>query len=176
MAIKLLTQLHKIFYFVPLKMKKPFKSYTSFTRTERFGLLCLSALVIILITIRATMHLWVHPANDTEKEKKLVAAWETYKRSQPVKKMVDTTGKTNDYQDAFDDNPTPLPNIIDINTADSATLVRLKGIGPVTAAKIVARRQNTGPFTNINQLLEIRRFPDATFKILKQHLVIQKVK
>ena len=154
-------------------MKKEFKSYTSFTRAERIGLLCLCALLIILISIRAGMHLWVHEAYDAERQQKLVAAWENFKRSQPVVKAVDTNGKVNDYQDALDDNETPLPNIINVNTADSATLVRLKGIGPVTAGKIVARRKNTGPFTNIDQLLEIRKFPEGTFKILKQHLVVK---
>ena len=78
----------------------------------------------------------------------------------------------NDYQDAFDENKAPLPNIIDINIADSATLVRLKGIGPVTAGKIIERRNKKGPFTNINQLLEIRHFPEATFELLKKHLVV----
>ena len=157
-------------------MKKLFKSYTSFTRTERMGILGLSALLIILITIRATMHIWVHPKTDPEKDKQLVAAWERFKRSHPPVKTPDTAGTTNDYQDAFDDNETPLPAIIDINTADSATLVRFKGIGPVTAGGIVARRKNKGPFTNIDQLMEIRKFPAATFKILKAHLVIGSAK
>jgi len=154
-------------------MKKVFKSYTSFTRTERTGFLCLSALLIILIVIRGSMHLWVHVANDPEKEKKLVIASKTFKQSQRVVK----TNNTDDdnYQDASDDNETSLPNIIDLNTADSATLVRLKGIGPVTACMIVARRKNVGPFTNIDQLLEIRKIPDATFKILKKHLIVEQV-
>ena len=157
-------------------MKKLLKSYTSFTRTERMGILGLSGLLIILICIRATMHLWVHPKTDPEKDKQLVAAWETFKRSHPPLKKPDTTGTINDYEDAFDDNETPLPTIIDINTADSATLVRLKGIGPVTAGEIVAIRKNKGPFTNIDQLMEIRKFPAATFKILKAHLVIGSAK
>ena len=142
-------------------MKKLFKSYTSFTRTERMGLMCLCALLIILVVIRATMSIWVYPAMDSEKEKKLVAAWETFKRAHPV--VIDSSeqdnsgGKNkNDYEDAFDDNETPLPNIIDINTADSATLVRLKGIGPVMAGKIIERRKKTGPFTSVDQLREIR--------------------
>ena len=157
-------------------MKKYIKSYISFTRAERLGLLCLSALLIILIGIRAFMYLWVHPANDAEKEKKITAAWENFKCNQPIVKKAAPDEKVNDYEDAFDDNATPLPSIIDLNTADSATLVRLKGIGPATARKIVAYRKNTGPFTNIDQLLQIRKFPDATFKILKQHLVIKTTK
>ena len=155
-------------------MKKEFKSYLSFTRFERLGLVCLSASLIILITIRLTMHLWVHPENDTETSQKLVAAWERFKHSQPIEKKSDSSGSKNDFEDASDENETPLPNITDLNTVDSATLVRFKGIGPATAGKIIARRKKEGPFTDIDQLLEIRKFPDATFKILKEHLVINK--
>jgi len=117
------------------------------------------------------MPLWVRPTTDTDKEKKLIAAWEKFKRANPS--MTDSAKtEKNDYQDAFDENKAPLPNIIDINIADSATLVRLKGIGPVTAGKIIERRNKKGPFTNINQLLEIRHFPEATFELLKKHLVV----
>ncbi len=152
-------------------MKKLLKSFTSFTRTERIGLVALSALLIILIAIRATMHLWVHTPDDSESQKKLVAAWETFKRSQPVQKTKDVSNN-NDYADASDDNPEPLPNIINLNTADSATLVRLKGIGPATARKIVTRRKNKGLFTSVDQLLEVSSMPTATFEILKKHLTV----
>ena len=152
-------------------MRKLFKTFATFSRTERLGLLALSALLIVLIAVRATMHLWVHPASDPEKEKKMVAAWETFKRSQPIVKKADTSDKS-EYVDASDDGTVPLPNIININTADSATLVRLKWIGPVSAAKIVARRTTKGPFTNVDQLLEVCSIPTATFKVLKKHLSI----
>jgi DNA uptake protein ComE-like DNA-binding protein len=154
-------------------VKKQFRSYTSFTRTERIGLAGLCALLIIFIAVRATMYLWVHPDGNSDKDKKLMAAWGTFNRSQPAA-TDDTTEKTKkDYQDTFDDNPTHLPDVININTADSATLVRLKGIGPVTAGKIVARRKNKGPYTSISQLSEAGSFSTATFELLKKHLTIK---
>jgi competence ComEA-like helix-hairpin-helix protein len=153
-------------------MKKSIKSFISFSRTERTGLVCLCAFLVILIIIRTAMHLWVRPHTDTENEKKLVAAWEAFKRDNPSIKTSDTALQSKkDYQDAFDDNEMPLPNIINLNTADSATLVRLKGIGPATAHKIIVRRKKTGPFTDINQLKEVGRFPAATFEMLKKHLI-----
>ena len=152
-------------------MKKLIKSFISFTRTERIGLVCLCALLIILIAVRATMPLWVHPAKDAENEKRLVTAWETFKRTQS-KPVNDTAQKKNDYQDAFDENETPLPNVIDLNTVDSETLVRLKGIGPITAGKIVARRKKKGPYTDVEQLKEVGVFTAPTFEILKKHLRI----
>ena len=157
-------------------MKKQIRSYLSFTRTERMGVLCLCGLLVIFIVVRATLHLWVHPAINTEKEKKLAAAWESFKRSQPRVSKDTADEDKNDYEDALDENETPLPVIINLNTADSATLVRLKGIGPVTAAKIIAYRNNNGPFTSIGQLSEIHHFPAAIFEILKKHLTVDTLK
>ena len=158
-------------------MKKRIKSFITFNRTERLGLVVLSALLLILIAVRATMSLWTHPDVDKESENKLVAAWDTYKRSQPAPKSTDTIDQTKkDFQDAFDENHTTLPDTIDINTTDSATLVRLKGIGPVTAGKIIFRRENQGPYTNIEQLKEVGSFSSSTFEVLKKHLIIKSKK
>jgi len=135
-------------------MKKLLNSLTSFTRTERVGLLVLSALLIVLIIIRTTMSLWVHPTTDKAQEEKLVRAWAAYK-SEHIAKNTDA-----------------IPDSIDLNTADSAMLVELNGIGPVTAHNIVLRRIQKGRFTNIDQLKETGSFPEETFASLKEHLYI----
>jgi hypothetical protein len=154
-------------------LKKAIRSFTTFSRTERAGLLGLCILLVILLIVRATMPLWVHPDFDTEQQKKLTTAWEAYKRSQPPVAENKAQPKK-DFQDAFDENTTPLPDTIDLNTADSATLVRLKGIGPVTAGKIIARRNKKGPYTSIDQLSEVGAFTEATIDLLKKHLCIAK--
>jgi competence protein ComEA len=46
---------------------------------------------------------------------------------------------------------------IEINSADSATLVQLKGIGPFLAGKIVQYRSRLGGFQRREQLLEVYR-------------------
>jgi DNA uptake protein ComE-like DNA-binding protein len=167
---KITNRIVEIFLFCYPKMKKAFKSFISFTRAERIGLVCLLALLLILIIIRTTMSLWVHPKIDTEKERKLIAAWESFKQNQPAKH--NTSINKNVYKNTYDDTEIPLPATIDLNTADSATLVRFKGIGPVTAGKIVAHRNRKGPFTDINQLKEVGSFSTATFDTLKRHLII----
>jgi competence protein ComEA len=65
-----------------------------------------------------------------------------------------------------------IPDRIDLNTTDSATLVLLNGIGPTLAHKIIRQRNALGGFVKHEQLLEVYRFPDSTFQMLKQKLII----
>ncbi|MEZ7236865.1 ComEA family DNA-binding protein [Rhodococcus sp. GXMU-t2271] len=44
---------------------------------------------------------------------------------------------------------------VNLNTADEAALDALPGVGPVTAAAIVAWRRDNGPFTDVEQLAEV---------------------
>jgi competence protein ComEA len=45
---------------------------------------------------------------------------------------------------------------ININSADTATLSQLPGIGPKTAEKITAFRTEHGPFKNLEELTQIK--------------------
>jgi DNA uptake protein ComE-like DNA-binding protein len=134
-------------------MFKRFSSYTSFSRKEKSGLAVLLVLLLLLMAVKASMHLWVQPNTDKDREQRLRQAWENYKNTQPIAAE-------------------PLPDSINLNTADSATLVRLKGIGPVTAHKIMERRTNIGPFTNFDQLRELGSFSDTAFAELKKKLTL----
>ena len=50
----------------------------------------------------------------------------------------------------------PGQGAVDINTADSAELQRLPGVGPATAQKIIDYRTQTGSFSSVDQLLEVK--------------------
>lgn len=50
----------------------------------------------------------------------------------------------------------PVREIIELNTADSSALVRLTGIGPYYAARIIQSREKLGGFYDLHQLLEIK--------------------
>jgi competence protein ComEA len=55
---------------------------------------------------------------------------------------------------------------VDLNTANESDLDALPGIGPATAAAIVAHRDRHGPFTSVDQLLEVRGIGPAKLEQL----------
>lgn len=68
-----------------------------------------------------------------------------------------------------------------LNTADTATLCRLPGIGRARAAKIVIHRQKLGGFYSVNQLITDNILPDSVANSLARYAnidttLIQKIK
>lgn len=59
---------------------------------------------------------------------------------------------------------------VDVNRADVATLQEVPGIGPVTAERILAHRQEQGPFTSEEQLLDVPGIGQRTLDRLVDHL------
>ncbi|MBM7231848.1 helix-hairpin-helix domain-containing protein, partial [Dietzia cinnamea] len=68
--------------------------------------------------------------------------------------------------------PAPTPagagaGPVDLNTADAAALESLPGVGPVTAAAILAWRSANGVFTSVDQLVEVDGIGPATLAKLR---------
>jgi competence protein ComEA len=61
-------------------------------------------------------------------------------------------------------------SIIEINSADTAALIALPGIGSKLAMRIVNFRDKLGGFYSINQFGETYGLPDSTFQKIKQYL------
>lgn len=61
---------------------------------------------------------------------------------------------------------------MDLNRIDLDTLKVLKGVGPKTAAAIIAYRQNRGPFRKIEDLLEVKGVGPARLKVLRCSLAV----
>ena len=72
--------------------------------------------------------------------------------------------------------PTGVPGatggLVNINTADEATLETLNGVGPVLAASIIAYRTEQGPFTSIDQLDEVSGIGPATMEDLRSQVTV----
>jgi competence protein ComEA len=65
----------------------------------------------------------------------------------------------------------PQP-VIDLNTASAADLEELPGVGPATAEAIVDHREQHGPFTSVDSLLDVRGIGDAKLAELRERVVV----
>ena len=61
---------------------------------------------------------------------------------------------------------------VDVNRADLTGLQRLPGIGPATAAAIVAHRDEFGPFTTVDDLLAVPGIGPAKLAALRDAAVV----
>ena len=66
--------------------------------------------------------------------------------------------------------PKPYGGKIEINSADSATLVTVRGIGPKTAGAIVRYRQLLGGYVNIDQLSELKCVTSENFALFSKQI------
>ncbi|PVG83424.1 hypothetical protein DDE18_09060 [Nocardioides gansuensis] len=70
-------------------------------------------------------------------------------------------------------SPSASPGtLVDLNAADEAALETLPGVGPVTAAAIVAWRAEHGGFTAVDELLEVDGIGEATLAQIAPHVTI----
>lgn len=71
--------------------------------------------------------------------------------------------------------PGALPTaaaLVNLNTADQVALETLPGVGPVTAAAILAWREEHGAFAAVEELLEVSGIGDATLAEIAPHVTL----
>ena len=119
------------------------------------GILALLLLVFLLILVRATMHLWVKaPVVDLSNVEI------------PVKKEQREPPKA--------DMIAAVPTVkIDLNTADSITLVSLPGIGKGISHRILQRRRELGKFSSMEQVWEVYHFKQETKDMLLNYTTLK---
>jgi competence protein ComEA len=66
----------------------------------------------------------------------------------------------------------PSGNIIELNSADSAILTTIKGIGPFYAKAIIKYRNSLGGFHSKEQLMEVWKFDQEKFDAVKAFIAI----
>ena len=82
----------------------------------------------------------------------------------------DTYEKTETYERKYPEKSDTIR--LELNTADTTDLQKLRGIGSGWAKAIVAYRQKLGGFVSVNQLLEIKNFPAETFSKIEKNIFV----
>lgn len=67
---------------------------------------------------------------------------------------------------------TPGQARLNINTASAAELENLPGVGAVLAERIIAHRQQYGPFRRAEHLIMVRGFSDHKFRALADLITV----
>jgi competence protein ComEA len=62
---------------------------------------------------------------------------------------------------------------VDINSADAAQLEALPGVGPATAAKIVADRDANGPFAAPEDIMRVPGIGEKKFESMREMIVVR---
>ncbi|MFZ5849329.1 MAG: helix-hairpin-helix domain-containing protein [Actinomycetota bacterium] len=68
--------------------------------------------------------------------------------------------------------PTATGALVNLNSAGQAELEELPGVGPVTAEAILQWRSEHGPFTAVDELLEVSGIGEATLAELAPHVTL----
>jgi competence protein ComEA len=66
----------------------------------------------------------------------------------------------------------PVADGVSLNSSDQAQLEEVPGIGPVTAAAIIAHRTQIGTFESLDQLLDVTGIGPATLESLRPYLTL----
>jgi competence protein ComEA len=67
---------------------------------------------------------------------------------------------------------TTVPAKVNINTATAAQLDELPGVGPSTAKQIISYRQSKGPFSKVEDLLNVPGIGPAKLDAMRQMVTV----
>ena len=92
---------------------------------------------------------------------------------EPSQQAPQQTQPTQEPQEAPAEPSQPQSNQIDINTAGLDELQMLKGIGPVTAQRILDHRTRIGRFDSVDQLLEVKGIGAKTLEKFRDQVCVR---
>lgn len=166
-----------------MKLTAIIKDYLTFNRMEQRGIFVLLTLLFLLVIANEVVPFVVTPKPvDLSGFEKDVVAFEKAVRiadslDEQVRKsrnkkfrsyaaypVRDSSGRFKAYpKEVF---------VIELNSADTFELQRLRGIGPAFARRIVKYRERLGGFTDKSQLLEIWGMDTSKYNAIKEHLAV----
>jgi DNA uptake protein ComE-like DNA-binding protein len=166
-----------------MKISTIFKEYFSFNRKEQRGLFVLISILTVLIIADAFVsEVLPQKSVDFSEFAKEVAAFQkeiilldSIDRLEKQKKYtMRYTGSNGSYPDSGNRNKSQGKEIfiIELNSADTFELQRLRGIGPSFAKRIIKYRERLRGYLEKSQLLEIFGMDTAKYNGIKDHLTV----
>jgi len=156
------------------------KDHFYFSRNDRIVALILLSVIVIVNIIRNP---WHPPVPDeitetdtlvhhTDTVRRIVYVRDTVRRKWYVWDTVSVKVKSVSY--IVKSRPVSK---IDLNASDSSELVKLPGIGPVFAARIIRYREKLGGYSDIAQLMEIDGLPDSLMEwfVISDSIPVRKI-
>lgn len=114
--------------------------------------------VNLALPLREGMHIYVPSTAEAEEIDMMIVS------AEPVSSGAGRTGLSHSES---------AGGLININRASQAELETLPGIGPSTAQKIIAFREDNGPFTTIEGIMDVAGIGPAKFEGVKDFITVE---
>ena len=151
--------------------KEPIKNWFGFNRRERRATFVLLFIIVIIIAARYLFPDSLIAIEDISgtippDERRALLGLDSSNKKKEI--SYDLSKGTKFKKPLNTSKSLPQKTIkVDINAADSITLVRLPGIGPVLSARIIKFRHLLGGFARVEQLKEVYGLPAETYDMIK---------
>jgi competence ComEA-like helix-hairpin-helix protein len=166
-----------------MKAKTIIADYFSFNRAEQRGISILLTVLLGLLVLKRILPgpEARPPANSAAFEKEVLAWEQELARAEEEKRKQKPRGSYTTYafpayaKDTSSRVQTPrAPSFtVDLNTADTLDLQRLRGIGPGFARRIVGYRNKLGGFVDKSQLLEVYGMDAERYAMIRDYVTVK---